>query len=78
MVGLPARGKTYTARRLARYLEYFHDAPTKVFNVGNYRRSKIGPSQPHSFFDTSNEEGMKMRHELASEGEYILYIYDDN
>jgi 6-phosphofructo-2-kinase/fructose-2,6-biphosphatase 2 len=66
MVGLPARGKTYIGRRLARYLEFFHDAPTKVFNVGNYRRLKVGPSQPHSFFDHSNEEAMKLRNECAS------------
>jgi tRNA uridine 5-carbamoylmethylation protein Kti12 len=65
MVGLPARGKTYISRKLARYLEFFHDAPTKVFNVGNYRRSKFGPSQPHSFFDPTNEEGMKLRNECA-------------
>ena len=42
MVGLPARGKTYIARRVARYLQFFHGAPTKVFNVGNYRREISG------------------------------------
>ena len=38
MVGLPARGKTYIANKLQRYLSFFHGAPTMVFNVGNYRR----------------------------------------
>ena len=28
MVGLPARGKTYIARKVARYLSFFHGAPT--------------------------------------------------
>ena len=66
MVGLPARGKTYISRKLARYLEFFHDAPTKVFNVGNYRREKFGPGQAHTFFDHANSEGLKIRHECAA------------
>lgn len=37
-VGLPARGKTHMAKRLERYLAFFHGARTKVFNVGEYRR----------------------------------------
>ena len=38
MVGLPARGKTHMAKRLERYLAFFHGSMTKVFNVGEYRR----------------------------------------
>ena len=34
MVGLPARGKTHMARRVARYLRWL-GVRTKVFNVGN-------------------------------------------
>ena len=37
MVGLPARGKTYIAKKLARYLNWI-GITTKVFNVGEYRR----------------------------------------
>ena len=37
MVGLPARGKTYIAKKLARYLTWV-GMKTKVFNVGEYRR----------------------------------------
>lgn len=49
MVGLPARGKTYIANKLQRYLSFFHGAPTMVFNVGNYRRDmvRVLPA-PHS------------------------------
>ena len=48
MVGLPARGKTHMAKRLERYLAFFHGARTKVFNVGcessaNPPRPKPGP-----------------------------------
>ena len=49
MVGLPARGKTYTARKIARYLSWLGHK-TRVFNVGSYRREHFGASQPHDFF----------------------------
>ena len=37
MVGLPARGKTYISKKLARYLNWI-GVTTRVFNVGDYRR----------------------------------------
>ncbi|KAI5787073.1 histidine phosphatase superfamily [Geopyxis carbonaria] len=41
MVGLPARGKSYVTKKLARYLNWAqHD--TKIFNVGNRRRQAAG------------------------------------
>ena len=64
MVGLPARGKTYTARKIARYLQWVgHDA--RVFNVGNYRRERLGSQQPASFFDPDNPEGRAARRRMA-------------
>ncbi|KAL5164457.1 6-phosphofructo-2-kinase/fructose-2,6-bisphosphatase [Glycine soja] len=44
LVGLPARGKTFTAAKLTRYLRWLgHN--TKHFNVGKYRRLKHGANQ---------------------------------
>ena len=64
MVGLPARGKTFIARKLARYLAWRGYA-TRVFNVGTYRRKRYGSYQPHSFFDPDNEATQAARREVA-------------
>jgi len=65
MVGLPARGKTYMANKVKRYLNFFHGAPCEVFNVGNYRRKKYQKHAPCEFFDSTNGDGLKMRKECA-------------
>lgn len=64
MVGLPARGKTYTARKLSRYLNW-HGITASVFNVGNYRRERLGAQQDHRFFDPDNPDGVEARREMA-------------
>ncbi len=64
MVGLPARGKSYTAQKLARYLSWLGYA-TRVFNLGELRRATLGARQPASFFDPENPEGHEARHRLA-------------
>jgi broad specificity phosphatase PhoE/predicted kinase len=64
MVGLPARGKSYTARHLARYLSWL-GYPSEVFNVGERRRTVLGATQPHDFFDPKNSEGLAARLALA-------------
>ncbi|EPS40116.1 hypothetical protein H072_6074 [Dactylellina haptotyla CBS 200.50] len=45
MVGLPARGKSYITRKLARYLGWLQ-YDVKVFNVGNRRRIAANQPQP--------------------------------
>ena len=42
MVGLPATGKTHIAKRICRFLSFFHDIPAQIFNVGDYRRQLFG------------------------------------
>lgn len=64
MVGLPARGKSYTARRIERYLSWL-GYQTKVFNVGEYRRAQVGAQVPHGFFDPDNAEGGEARRQVA-------------
>ncbi|KAL6003317.1 hypothetical protein ACLOJK_023540 [Asimina triloba] len=65
LVGLPARGKTFTAAKLTRYLRWLgHE--TKHFNVGKYRRLKHGANQNADFFRADNPEGMEARNEVAA------------
>ena len=53
MVGLPARGKTFVARKLQRYLSWlgYH---TLWVNVGDYRRARAGAKQPAGYFAPDN------------------------
>ena len=61
MVGLPATGKTHTANRIRRFLEFFHDIPCSIFNVGDYRRKICGTKMPASFYDVENKDGVAAR-----------------
>lgn len=65
MVGKPARGKSYTARKVARYLSWL-GYRAQVFNVGNYRRTTLGAGQDHSFFDPRNPAGLAARQAVAA------------
>lgn len=65
LVGLPARGKTFTAAKLTRYLRWLGHG-TKHFNVGKYRRLKHGTNQSADFFRADNPEGMEARNEVAA------------
>uniref|UniRef100_F6QWC0 6-phosphofructo-2-kinase/fructose-2,6-biphosphatase 1 n=1 Tax=Xenopus tropicalis TaxID=8364 RepID=F6QWC0_XENTR len=55
MVGLPARGKTYISKKLTRYLNWI-GIPTKVFNVGQYRREVVQTYKNYEFFHPDNQE----------------------
>ncbi|KAK5611097.1 6-phosphofructo-2-kinase/fructose-2,6-bisphosphatase 1 [Crenichthys baileyi] len=65
MVGLPARGKTYISKKLTRYLNWI-GVPTKVFNVGQYRREAVKTYKNFEFFKPDNEEAMRIRKACAS------------
>lgn len=47
MVGLPARGKSYIVKKIARYLNWLQH-PTRIFNVGDRRRVVAGVAQTTS------------------------------
>lgn len=64
MVGLPARGKTYISKKLARYLNWV-GIFTKVYNLGEYRRMATSAYKSHEFFRPDNQEAMAIRTECA-------------
>jgi len=66
MVGLPARGKTYIAKKLARYLNWI-GVNTRVFNVGEYRRQATTLYRNHDFFRAGNTEAMALRVAVANQ-----------
>uniref|UniRef100_A0A7N5ZX83 6-phosphofructo-2-kinase domain-containing protein n=1 Tax=Anabas testudineus TaxID=64144 RepID=A0A7N5ZX83_ANATE len=65
MVGLPARGKTYISTKLTRYLNWI-GVPTKMFNVGQYRRQAVKTYKNFEFFKPDNEEAMRIRKACAA------------
>ncbi len=65
LVGLPARGKSFIAQKVSRYLSWL-GVEAAVFNVGEYRRHLAGAQQPHSFFDIHNTEANRIRKEAAT------------
>ncbi|XP_072135088.1 6-phosphofructo-2-kinase/fructose-2,6-bisphosphatase 2-like isoform X8 [Mobula birostris] len=79
MVGLPARGKTYVSKKLTRYLNWI-GVPTKVFNLGQYRREAVKTYKSYEFFRHDNEEAMKIRKEcaIAALKDVKTYLLDEN
>jgi 6-phosphofructo-2-kinase/fructose-2,6-biphosphatase 2 len=65
MVGLPGAGKTFVSKRICRYISFFHDIPSQIFNVGDYRRQLCGVKLPASFYDPNNTQGLASRHKAC-------------
>lgn len=64
LVGLPARGKSFTAHKLVRYLTWLgHD--TRHFNVGKYRREFVGSACEAAFFSADNAAAVASRTQVA-------------
>uniref|UniRef100_A0A8C7K6V4 6-phosphofructo-2-kinase/fructose-2,6-biphosphatase 1 n=1 Tax=Oncorhynchus kisutch TaxID=8019 RepID=A0A8C7K6V4_ONCKI len=74
MVGLPARGKTYISKKLSRYLNWI-GVPTKVFNLGQYRREAVQSYKNFEFFRPDNEEAMQIRRACATNALEDVVIY---
>lgn len=64
MVGLPARGKSYTSNNLCRFLNWC-GVNCKVFNCGEYRRNILGGFQDSNFFDFENKENFNKKEEIS-------------
>ncbi len=58
--GLPGTGKTHIARRLDRYLSFFHAVPVAMYNASEYRREKFGLWTSNKYFDQTNQANRQM------------------
>ena len=65
LVGLPARGKTYIGRKIRRFLTWL-GYRARSFNIGDYRRQRLGYHHRHDFFDPNNVAGARARQEMAT------------
>lgn len=72
LVGLPARGKSFVARKLLNFLEWY-GCECKIFNVGKYRRQANAEATDSTtgacdanFFDTNNKEAAALRERVAT------------
>ncbi|KAI9909591.1 hypothetical protein PsorP6_014843 [Peronosclerospora sorghi] len=67
MVGLPARGKSFIAKKLCKFF-CWKGLKAQVFNVGQLRRAtRSATRQDHSFFDPTNVHATAEREQLALE-----------
>ncbi len=65
MVGLPARGKSYIVRKLARYYNWMQHS-CKIFNCGDRRRTySDNTPQDANFFNNKNVSAQAIRENLA-------------
>ena len=64
MVGLPARGKTFVARKIQGYLSWL-GYRTLWVNVGDYRRARAGAKQPAMYFAPDNAATREQREGFA-------------
>lgn len=64
MVGLPARGKSYITKKIARYLNWLqHD--TRIFNVGERRRVAAGAPCLSTPFNNKSREWSRDIHDTV-------------
>jgi len=66
MVGLPGRGKSVLAHRLARYLNFTGDT-AKVFDISEYRRKHVIKYDSHEMFRADNLPAMQIRQQSFRE-----------
>ncbi|CAK8998941.1 Probable global transcription activator SNF2L1 (ATP-dependent helicase SMARCA1) (DNA-dependent ATPase SNF2L) (Nucleosome-remodeling factor subunit SNF2L) (SWI/SNF-related matrix-associated actin-dependent regulator of chromatin subfamily A member 1) [Durusdinium trenchii] len=89
MVGLPARGKSFTARKIRRFL-CWRNFNARIFNAGKYRRERgmsdglheqqhePTPADAAELFESENSEGLRIRQEAANRALGDLVEFLDN
>ncbi|CAM9424380.1 unnamed protein product [Pylaiella littoralis] len=65
MVGLPATGKTFISRKVARYLRWINYR-TRAFSLARYRNARCGAGLKAEFYNTEDDEHVAARLEILS------------
>jgi tRNA uridine 5-carbamoylmethylation protein Kti12 len=63
--GLPGRGKTHIARRLKKYISFFHAVPVELYSTADYRRKTGHCIIDAEWFDPNNKEAQAQRDQTA-------------
>jgi 6-phosphofructo-2-kinase / fructose-2,6-biphosphatase 2 len=68
------------AKRICRFLSFFHDIPSQIFNVGDYRRQLHGATLPATFYDPDNTVGRTARDQAcdAALSDLLSYLQKEN
>lgn len=79
LVGLPARGKSQLAHRLARHLNWNGES-TKVYDCSEYRRRHMDMYASHDIFRSDNQQGTAIRQQSAREAvqDAVLWLKEGN
>ena len=78
MVGLPARGKSHISRKIQRFMEFFHGVPSRIFNIGSYRRKLFSNYHAPDFFDAGNPVAMQQREQCLNAALTDLHDWVDD
>jgi len=81
MIGFPLRGKAHMARRLKRYLEFFHGFQVQLFDVNDYIEEADGDARLledlRAFFEPGQDSTHDFKQKHVSSGRFaILYVTD--
>ena len=66
IIGLPERGKPFIARRLERYLSFFHGAEVQVFNIVDYQHGPAGCNENAEALFADLQKFMGRRNDAAA------------
>ena len=76
MVGLPARGKSFTARKLCNFLNWGTKTRAKVFNAGKYRR-KVQAEEAEAVTKVKKQRGKTLSFSAEADGSASFFSADN-
>lgn len=75
-IGLPLRGKAHMARRLQRYLEFFHGSYVELFDINMFDQTRADDEMLHALSDFFNDEGASAEKQTNFGRAAVIYATD--